>query len=260
MQYNKVEICGVNTSRLKVLTEKEKLELLHRMREGTEEEAKQAREELINGNLRLVLSVIQRFTNRGENPDDLFQVGCIGLMKAIDHFDVTQGVRFSTYGVPMIIGEIRRYLRDNNAIRVSRSMRDIAYKAMQAKERLTAEKGSEPSVEEIARAIDVKRETVVLALEAIVEPVSLYEPVFSDGGDTIYVMDQVGDKNDDRNWLEEIALKQAMQDLNPREKRILSLRFLQGKTQMEVASSIGISQAQVSRLEKAALEKIKKEL
>ena len=260
MQYNKVEICGVNTSRLKVLTEKEKLELLHQMREGTEEEAKRAREELINGNLRLVLSVIQRFTNRGENPDDLFQVGCIGLMKAIDHFDVTQGVRFSTYGVPMIIGEIRRYLRDNNAIRVSRSMRDIAYKAMQAKERLTAEKGSEPSVEEIARAIDVKRETVVLALEAIVEPVSLYEPVFSDGGDTIYVMDQVGDKNDDRNWLEEIALKQAMQDLNPREKRILALRFLQGKTQMEVASSIGISQAQVSRLEKAALEKIKKEL
>lgn len=260
MQYNKVEICGVNTSRLKVLTEKEKLELLQRMRDGTPQQAKQAREELINGNLRLVLSVIQRFTNRGENPDDLFQVGCIGLMKAIDHFDVSQGVRFSTYGVPMIIGEIRRYLRDNNTIRVSRSMRDIAYKAMQAKERLTAEKGSEPSVEEIAKAIDVKRETVVLALEAIVEPVSLYEPVFSDGGDTIYVMDQVGDKNDDRNWLEEIALKQAMQDLNPREKRILALRFLQGKTQMEVASSIGISQAQVSRLEKAALEKIKKEL
>lgn len=260
MQYNKVEICGVNTSRLKVLTEKEKLELLQRMRDGTPQQAKQAREELISGNLRLVLSVIQRFTNRGENPDDLFQVGCIGLMKAIDHFDVSQGVRFSTYGVPMIIGEIRRYLRDNNAIRVSRSMRDIAYKAMQAKERLTAEKGCEPSVEEIAKAIDVKRETVVLALEAIVEPVSLYEPVFSDGGDTIYVMDQVGDKNDDRNWLEEIALKQAMQDLNAREKRILALRFLQGKTQMEVASAIGISQAQVSRLEKAALEKIKKEL
>lgn len=260
MQYNKVEICGVNTSKLKVLTEKEKTALLIKMRDGSPKEAKKAREELINGNLRLVLSVIQRFTNRGENPDDLFQVGCIGLMKAIDHFDVSQGVRFSTYGVPMIIGEIRRYLRDNNAIRVSRSMRDVAYRAMQAKEKLTAEKGSEPSVEEIAKAIDVKRETVVLALEAIVEPVSLYEPVFSDGGDTIYVMDQVGDKNDDRNWLDEIALKQAVNDLNDREKHILSLRFFQGKTQMEVASEIGISQAQVSRLEKAALDKIKKDL
>lgn len=260
MQYNKVEICGVNTSKLKVFTEKEKTALLLKMRDGSPKEAKKAREELINGNLRLVLSVIQRFTNRGENPDDLFQVGCIGLMKAIDHFDVSQGVRFSTYGVPMIIGEIRRYLRDNNAIRVSRSMRDVAYRAMQAKEKLTAEKGSEPSVEEIAKAIDVKRETVVLALEAIVEPVSLYEPVFSDGGDTIYVMDQVGDKNDDRNWLDEIALKQAVNDLNEREKHILSLRFFQGKTQMEVASEIGISQAQVSRLEKAALDKIKKDL
>ena len=260
MQYNKVEICGVNTSRLKVLTEEEKTELLLKMRDGTPEESKRAREELINGNLRLVLSVIQRFTNRGENLDDLFQVGCIGLMKAIDHFDVEQGVRFSTYGVPMIIGEIRRYLRDNNAIRVSRSMRDTAYKAMQAKEKLTAERGAEPTVEQIAEAIGVRRETVVLALEAIVEPVSLYEPVFSDGGDTIYVMDQVGDGNDDRNWLDEIALKQAVSDLNPREKHILSLRFFQGKTQMEVASEIGISQAQVSRLEKAALEKIKKDL
>lgn len=260
MQYNKVEICGVNTSKLKVLTEKEKTALLLQMRDGSPKEAKKAREELINGNLRLVLSVIQRFTNRGENPDDLFQVGCIGLMKAIDHFDVSQGVRFSTYGVPMIIGEIRRYLRDNNTIRVSRSMRDVAYRAMQAKEKLTAEKGSEPSVEEIAKAIGVKRENVVLALEAIVEPVSLYEPVFSDGGDTIYVMDQVGDKNDDRNWLDEIALKQAVNDLNEREKHILSLRFFQGKTQMEVASEIGISQAQVSRLEKAALDKIKKDL
>ncbi len=260
MQYNKVEICGVNTSRLKVLTEKEKTELLLKMRDGTPEESRRAREELINGNLRLVLSVIQRFTNRGENLDDLFQVGCIGLMKAIDHFDVEQGVRFSTYGVPMIIGEIRRYLRDNNAIRVSRSMRDTAYKAMQAKEKLTAEKGEEPTIEQIAEAIGVQRETVVLALEAIVEPVSLYEPVFSDGGDTIYVMDQVGDGNDDRNWLDEIALKQAVSDLNPREKHILSLRFFQGKTQMEVASEIGISQAQVSRLEKAALEKIKRDL
>lgn len=258
--YNKVEICGVNTAKLKVLTEAEKHSLLQAIKHGPPEERAKAREEMISGNLKLVLSVIQRFTNRGENLDDLFQVGCIGLMKAIDHFDVEQGVRFSTYGVPMIIGEIRRYLRDNNTIRVSRSMRDIAYKAMQAREKMTAEKGAEPSVEEIAQAIGVKRENVVLALEAIVEPLSLYEPVFSDGGDTIYVMDQVGDKNDDRNWLDEIALKQAVNDLNQREKRILSLRFFQGKTQMEVAAEIGISQAQVSRLEKGALEKIKKDL
>lgn len=256
MQYNKVEICGVNTSKLKVLTEKEKTELLKRAREGD----KKAREELINGNLRLVLSVIQRFTNRGENLDDLFQVGCIGLMKAIDHFDITQGVRFSTYGVPMIIGEIRRYLRDNNSVRVSRSMRDTAYKAMQVKEELTAKNGKEPTVEEIARKLEMKREDVVLALEAIVEPVSLYEPVFSDGGDTIYVMDQVGDSNDDNNWLDEIALKQAINDLSDREKKILSMRFFQGKTQMEVAAEIGISQAQVSRLEKGALDKVKKDI
>ena len=256
VQYNKVEICGVNTSKLKVLTEKEKTELLKRVKDGD----KKAREELINGNLRLVLSVIQRFTNRGENLDDLFQVGCIGLMKAIDHFDISQGVRFSTYGVPMIIGEIRRYLRDNNSIRVSRSMRDTAYKAMQVKEQMTAEKGKEPTVEEIAKALEMKREDVVLALESIVEPVSLYEPIFSDGGDTIYVMDQVGDNNDDSNWLDEIALKQAISDLSDREKRILSMRFFQGKTQMEVASEIGISQAQVSRLEKGALDKIKKDI
>ena len=256
MQYNKVEICGVNTSKLKVLTEKEKTELLKRVREGD----KKAREELINGNLRLVLSVIQRFTNRGENLDDLFQVGCIGLMKAIDHFDVTQGVRFSTYGVPMIIGEIRRYLRDNNSVRVSRSMRDTAYKAMQVKEELTAKNGKEPTVEEIAKKLDMKREDVVLALEAIVDPGSLYEPVFSDGGDTIYVMDQVGDNNDDSNWLDEIALKQAINDLSDREKKILSMRFFQGKTQMEVAAEIGISQAQVSRLEKGALDKVKKDI
>ena len=241
MQYNKVEICGVNTSKLKVLNEKEKIALLKKAQAGD----KQAREELINGNLRLVLSVIQRFTNRGENLDDLFQVGCIGLIKAIDNFDISQDVRFSTYGVPMIIGEIRRYLRDNNSVRVSRSMRDIAYKAMQEKERLTAQNGKEPTV---------------LALESIVEPVSLYEPVFSDGGDTIYVMDQVGDKNDDKNWLDEIALKEAMNDLSDREKRIMGMRFFQGKTQMEVAAEIGISQAQVSRLEKCALDKIKKDL
>ncbi len=256
MQYNKVEICGVNTSKLKVLNEKEKMDLLRRVKKGDSK----ARDELISGNLRLVLSVIQRFTNRGENLDDLFQVGCIGLIKAIDHFDISQGVRFSTYGVPMIIGEIRRYLRDNNSIRVSRSLRDTAYKAMQAKERMTAQNNREPSIDEISKELNLPREDVVLALESIVEPVSLYEPVFSEGGDTIYVMDQVGDSNDDSNWLDEIALKEAIKDLNSREKRILSMRFFQGKTQMEVASEIGISQAQVSRLEKAALDKIKKDI
>lgn len=256
MQNNKVEICGVNTSKLKVLTEKEKMELLRKMKDGD----KNARDELISGNLRLVLSVIQRFTNRGENLDDLFQVGCIGLMKAIDHFDVEQGVKFSTYGVPMIIGEIRRYLRDNNSIRVSRSLRDTAYKAMKAKEAFTNEHDREPSMDELAKILDIDRGDVVMALESIVDPVSLYEPVFSDGGDTIYVMDQVGDNNDDNNWLDEIVLKQAIHDLSGREKNILSMRFFQGKTQMEVAGEIGISQAQVSRLEKAALQKIKKDL
>lgn len=251
----KVEICGVNTSRLKVLKSSEMKELLIRSHDGD----KEAREKLISGNLRLVLSVIQRFGNRGENPDDLFQVGCIGLMKAIDHFDVSQGVQFSTYGVPMIIGEVRRFLRDNNSLRVSRSMRDTAYKAIQCKERLTSDKGREPTVEEIARELEMKREDVVVALEAIVEPVSLYEPVFSDGGDTIYIMDQVGDGNDE-DWLEEIAIKQAIRNLSDREKRILSMRFLNGKTQMEVANEIGISQAQVSRLEKGALGRIKKEI
>lgn len=257
MNYNKVEICGVNTSKLKVLTEKEKRALLTKMKGGTPQEQKKAREELINGNLRLVLSVIQRFTNRGENLDDLFQVGCIGLIKAIDNFDISQDVRFSTYGVPMIIGEIRRFLRDNNSVRVSRSLRDTAYKAMQVKERLTVKNNKEPSIEEIAKELELPKEDVVLALEAIVEPVSLYEPVFSDGNDTIFVMDQVGDKNDDNNWLDEIALKEAIRNLGPREKKILNLRFFQGKTQMEVAKEIGISQAQVSRLEKGSLERIK---
>ena len=257
MQYNKVEICGVNTSKLKVLTESEKRELLKRVKEGDKKTSEKAREELISGNLRLVLSVIQRFVNRGENLDDLFQVGCIGLIKSIDNFDINQNVRFSTYAVPMIIGEIRRYLRDNNSIRVSRSMRDTAYKAMQVKEKMIAKNNKEPTIEEIAQELQLKKEDVVLALEAIVEPVSLYEPVFSDGSDTIYVMDQVGDKNDDRNWLDEIALKEAIENLSPREKRILSLRFFQGKTQMEVAAEIGISQAQVSRLEKGSLDRIK---
>ena len=250
---NKVEICGVNTSKLPALKEKEKIELLKKSRQGD----KQAREELISGNLRLVLSVVQKFSNRGENPDDLFQVGCIGLMKAIDNFNPELDVRFSTYGVPMIVGEIRRFLRDNNAIRVSRSMRDMAYRAMQAKENFIHEFGREPTIEEIAKKLDCKKEEVVLALESVVDPVSLYEPVYSDGGDTIFVMDQVGDSNDDRDWLEEISLRDAIRSLGEREKKILTLRFLAGRTQTEVAQEIGISQAQVSRLEKSALERIK---
>ena len=260
MQYSKVEICGVNTSKLRVLKEEEKVKLLTIMKEGTPKEKAKARAEMINGNLRLVLSVVQRFTNRGECPDDLFQVGCIGLIKAIDNFDVSVGVRFSTYGVPMIIGELRRFLRDNNSVRVSRSMRDIAYKAMQVKEQMTAQNNREPTVEEIAKVLEVPKENIVLALEAIVEPVSLYEPVFSDGNDTIYVMDQVGDYNDEKNWLEELAFKDAMANLSQREKNVLALRFFKGKTQMEVAQEIGISQAQVSRIEKGALSKIKSEM
>ena len=260
MQYSKVEICGVNTSKLKVLKEEEKVRLLTIMKEGTPKERAKARAEMINGNLRLVLSVVHRFTNRGECPDDLFQVGCIGLIKAIDNFDVSVGVRFSTYGVPMIIGELRRFLRDNNSVRVSRSMRDIAYKAMQVKEQMTAQNNREPTVEEIAKVLEVPKENIVLALEAIVEPVSLYEPVFSDGNDTIYVMDQVGDNNDEKNWLEELAFKDAMANLSQREKNVLALRFFKGKTQMEVAQEIGISQAQVSRIEKGALSKIKSEM
>lgn len=253
MYYNKVEIAGVNTSKLKVLKESEKMELLKRVKQGD----MVAREELIRGNLRLVLSVIQRFMGRGESADDLFQVGCIGLIKAIDNFDITQNVRFSTYAVPMIMGELRRYLRDNAPVRVSRSVRDLAYRAMQAKERLTAQKGREPRVEEIAKELGVPRQDVVIALEAISEPISLYEPVFSDAGDTIYVLDQLGDNNDDWNWLNEISLKEAIAGLGNREKRILNLRFFLGKTQVEVAKEIGISQAQVSRLEKGALNKIK---
>lgn len=248
----KVEICGVNTSTLKVLRNSEIMELLRKIRDGDDS----ARETLIAGNLRLVLSVIQRFAGRGESPDDLFQVGCIGLMKAIDHFDLSQGVQFSTYGVPMIIGEVRRFLRDNNSVRVSRSMRDLAYRAMQCKEQLTAKNGVEPSVSVIAESIGCPREDVVTALESIVEPVSLYEPVFSDSGDTVYIMDQIGG-SDDSDWLDEISFKEAMKKLADREKLILFMRFMQGKTQMTVAEEIGISQAQVSRLEKGALQKIK---
>ncbi|MCL2530685.1 MAG: RNA polymerase sporulation sigma factor SigG [Oscillospiraceae bacterium] len=254
MYFNKVEICGVNTAKLKVLKEAEKRVLLERVRDGD----KQAREEMVNGNLRLVLSVLQRFTNRDENMDDLFQVGCIGLMKAIDNFDLSHNVRFSTYAVPMIIGEIRRYLRDNNAIRVSRSMRDTAYHAMQARERLGIALQREPTVEEIAAEMGVKKRDVVLALESIVDPISLHEPVYSDGSDTIYVMDQVGDRNNEESWLSEMMIRQSMQALSAREKKILHLRFMVGRTQMEVAQEIGISQAQVSRLEKGAIDRIKK--
>ena len=251
---NKVEICGVNTSKLKVLKNDEMKALLLRTKAGDQ----QAREELIAGNLRLVLSVIQRFANRGENADDLFQVGCIGLIKAIDNFNVDLDVRFSTYGVPMIIGEIRRYLRDNSSMRVSRAMRDTAYRVLQAKEAYMAEHQREPSVEEIAKLLELKREDVVFALEAIVDPVSLYDPVYSDSGDTVCVMDQVRDsKNTDESWLEHIALKEAINHLTQRERDILSMRFFQGKTQMEVSSEIGISQAQVSRLEKNALKQIR---
>lgn len=260
MIYNKVEICGVNTSTLPILSENKKQKLLKTMHEGNEAQRKKARDEMISGNLRLVLSVIQKFSNRGENPDDLFQVGCIGLIKAIDNFNCDKDVKFSTYGVPMIIGEVRRYLRDNNPLRVSRSLRDTAYRAMQAKEKLTTENNREPTVEEIAKELCIPKENVVIALEAIVEPVSLYEPVFSDGTDTIYVMDQLSDPNSGGNRLDELALKDAINSLDEREKRILSLRFFKGKTQIEVADEIGISQAQVSRLEKAVLTKIKKEL
>lgn len=256
MAYCKVEICGVNTAKLKTLREKEKMELLTKIKQGD----MAARDKLVNGNLRLVLSVIQRFTNRGENLDDLFQIGCIGLIKAIDNFDMTQPVRFSTYAVPMIQGEIRRYLRDFSSVRVSRSLKDIAYKAMQAKEQLTNKYSKDPTIEEIAFELDMPKSRVVLALESIVEPVSLYEPVYSDGGDTIYVMDQIGDKSSEENWIGEIVLKEAIQNLNQREKVILDLRFFKGKTQVEVANEIGISQAQVSRLEKVAMDKIKSEL
>lgn len=254
---NKVEICGVNTSKLPVLTNDEMRYLFQAMNNGDQS----ARDKLINGNLRLVLSVIQRFANRGEYVDDLFQVGCIGLIKAIDNFDLGQNVKFSTYAVPMIIGEIRRYLRDNNPIRVSRSLRDIAYKALQIRDALINKHSREPSITEIANELNLPREEVVFALDAIQEPVSLFEPIYHDGGDPIYVMDQVGDeKNLDINWLENIAVREALKKLSSRERLILTLRFFEGKTQMEVAEEIGISQAQVSRLEKAALIHMQKHM
>ena len=253
----KVEICGVNTSKLPVLSSAEMDELFRRVGNGD----RFARELLIEGNLRLVLSVVQRFSGRGENADDLFQIGCVGLIKAVDNFDVGQNVRFSTYGVPMIIGEIRRYLRDNSAVRVSRSTRDTAYRVLQAREKLQREQQREPTVEQLAKELDIPREDVVFAMDAVVDPVSLFEPVYSDGGDTVTVMDQVRDtKNTDEDWLERIALKEAMAQLSPRERRILALRFSDGKTQMEVSDEIGISQAQVSRLEKNAIKSIKKQI
>lgn len=255
MMINKVEICGVNTAKLPVLKESEMRKLLINMKAGDET----CREKFIKGNLRLVLSVIQRFNNRGENVDDLFQVGCIGLIKAIDNFDLSQNVKFSTYAVPMIIGEIRRYLRDNNSIRVSRSLRDIAYRALQVRDKLVSENNKEPTISQIAKELKVPREEVVFALDAIQDPVSLFEPIYHDGGDAIYVMDQISDnKNMDDSWLENISIKEAMKKLNDREKLILTLRFFDGRTQMEVADEIGISQAQVSRLEKTALRHMRK--
>lgn len=255
MAITKVEICGVNTSKLPVLSSEEQEKLFEKVKNGDET----AKQQYIYSNLRLVLSVIQRFNNRGESIDDIFQVGCIGLIKAINNFDTTRGVKFSTYAVPMIIGEIRRYLRDYNTIRVSRSMRDTAYKALQSKERLINKNNKEPTIDEIAKDIEIPKEDIVFALEAIQDPISLFEPVYHDGSDALYVMDQVSDdKNTDSSWLETISLKEAISRLNDREKHIINLRFFKGRTQMEVSSEIGISQAQVSRLEKSALKNMRK--
>lgn len=257
MYYNKVQICGINTAELKTLSDDEKQELLKRCRKGDDE----ARQALIYGNLRLVLSIIQRFGGRGENPDDLFQVGCIGLVKAVDNFDIEMNVKFSTYAVPMIIGEIRRHLRDNNAIRISRSMRDMAYRSLKAREELLNERESEPTLDEIAARLGEPRESVLRAMEAITAPISLYEPVYSEGGDSLYVMDQISDADSgDDKWLESIALRDAMKTLTERERKIIQMRFYRNKTQVEIAGEIGISQAQVSRLEKGALERIRKQI
>lgn len=253
---NKVIVSGIDTTKLPVLSDAKKNELLVRIKNGD----KQAKDEFIKGNLRLVLSIVQRFAGRGESMDDLFQVGCIGLIKSAENFDVSLGLKFSTYGVPMILGEIRRYLRDNNMVRVSRSMRDTAYKSLAVKERLTAQNSKEPTAEEIAKELGITKEEVVMSLESVVDPVSLFEPVYSEGSDAIYVMDQVSDGNTDTNWLDEIIIKEAIAALPDREKQIIALRFLDGKTQMEVANEVGISQAQVSRLEKGALDRIKSQL
>ena len=252
---NKVEICGVNTAKLPILTAEQKIELMEKIKNGDEE----AREEFIKGNLRLVLSVIQRFNNRGESPDDVFQIGCIGLIKAIDNFDVSQNVQFSTYAVPMIIGEVRRYLRDNNSIRVSRSLRDLAYKAIQFKEKYIKENNKEPTIEQIAKELGVEKEEIAFSFDAIQDPISLQEPVYNDGAESIYVMDQVKDsKNTDELWAENMTMMQAMEKLNDKERNIIIRRYFDGRTQMEVADEIGISQAQVSRLEKSAIDHIKR--
>ena len=259
MFHNKVLICGVNTSKLKVLTEEEKRTLMKRVREGDEE----ARRDMICGNLRLVLSIVQRFAGRRENPDDLFQVGCIGLIKAVDNFDIDKEVMFSTYAVPMIVGEVRRYLRDSTSVRISRSVRDLAYKSLQARDELSAALDRDPTPDEIANHLGVPREQVVGAMEAIIEPISLYEPVYTENGDSLYVIDQLSDTSrgsTDESWLENIALREAVRTLTPREQKIIHLRYYKDKTQMEIASEIGISQAQVSRVEKAALEKLRKQL
>ncbi len=259
MYHNKVMICGVNTSKLRVLTEEEKQALMKRVRAGDEE----ARREMICGNLRLVLSIVQRFTGRKENPDDLFQVGCIGLIKAVDNFDIEKEVMFSTYAVPMIIGEVRRYLRDSAPVRISRSVRDLAYKSLQARDELSVALDRDPTPDEIAAHVGVSREQIVNAMEAIIEPISLYEPVFSENGDSLYVIDQLSDTSrdsTDESWLENIALREAVRTLTPREQKIIHLRYYKDKTQMEIAAEIGISQAQVSRVEKAALEKLRKQL
>ena len=252
---NKVQICGVNTAKLPILTEEEKQELFARIQNGD----MQARQQFIYGNLRLVLSILHRFSSRGENANDLFQIGCIGLIKALDNFDTSHEVKFSTYAVPMIIGEIRRYLRDNNSIRVSRSLRDMAYKALAVKERLTASTGKEPTIEQISKELDIPCEDIATALDAILDPISLQDPIYHDGGDAVFVMDQIADdKNVDDSWLEKISLSEAMKRLSERERHILTLRFFKGRTQMEVADEIGISQAQVSRLEKNALTHMRK--
>jgi len=257
MYYNKVEICGVNTSKLGILSDEEKKELLIKVKSGDAA----ARTKLIDGNLRLVLSIIQRFTGRQENLDDLFQVGCIGLIKAIDNFNTDLDVKFSTYAVPMIIGEIRRYLRDNNSIRVSRSVRDLAYKALQVKEELQKEMNEEPTTEAIAKKLGEKTSVVTAAIEAIIEPISLFDPVYNDGGDPVYVMDQLSDTNNTvESWLEDISLREALKKLNDREKMIINMRFYKGKTQMEIADEIGISQAQVSRLEKGAIARMRRQM
>ena len=257
MQHAKVEICGVNTATLKLLTSEQKEELLRKIAQGDAA----ARQEFIEGNLRLVLSVIQRFIGRGEMVDDLFQVGCIGLIKAVDNFDMNYQVKFSTYAVPMIVGELRRHMRDSGSVRVSRSLRDTAYKALAAKEKLTGELSREPRVEEIAKELDLRKEDVVLALDSILEPISLFEPIYCDNGDAVFVMDQVADPvNTDENWMEELAIRDSISSLSAREKKILALRFFEGRTQVEVAKEVGISQAQVSMLEKGAIEQIKKNL